>query len=218
MTILNFSKDNSTRAILVNSLKLGLVLGALIGFIACECPGNNPTASVAVTNIQIIGDDPRSALTNSRGLLTARVLPENHTEGDVVWTSSSNEIISVTPIGDDTATFTAGEIVSSATITAMVGGERDTLTISVVTQAVAATDIEIQGENPLSILVDESGTLTALVTPANHTDGSTIWSSSEEAIVTIDSDSGEYRGLAEGRATITATVGLTTSPTPSLSM
>ena len=125
----------------------------------------------------------------------------------MVWTSSSNEIISVTPIGDDTATFTAGEIVSSATITAMVGGERDTLTISVVTQAVAATDIEIQSGNPLSILVDESGTLTALVTPANHTDGSTIWSSSEEAIVTIDSASGEYRGLAEGRATITATVG-----------
>ena len=274
-------------------LNTGLGVVALMGLVACACP-IEIIPTVAVTNIQIDGNNPLSTLTNSRGPLTATVTPNNHTEGDVEWTSDNTDVVTVSNTGPTNATYTAKSITGQATITARVGGEMDTLTITVtisnipatsieinngsntiettnggrgpltavvmpsnhndgnlqwssdnpdvvtvsktgtntatftaratgsanVTARVgsvmdlitiqvnlSATNIEIQGEGPLCITPDKTGTLNARATPEGHTDGDIIWSSSDEGIVTIGSNSGEYRGVAEGSAIITAEVG-----------
>ena len=116
-------------------LNTGLGVVALLGLMAC--PPTEPTdrgsEGIPATNI-LINNGAELVVTNNGGsdTLTAAVLPTNHTEGDVVWTSSSDEIVSVSKDNATTATFTA-EAVGSATITARVGANNvmDTITIMV---------------------------------------------------------------------------------------
>ena len=158
---------------------------------------------VPATNITI--DQGESLVTNrgSTATLSATVLPTNHTQVEVKWVSSSDEIVSVISTGSNIATFTA-EAAGSATITARVGDETDSITIDVV---IPATNITIDQGESLITNRGSTGTLSAMVLPTDHTDGAIVWSSSDSGIVTIDSNSGYYQGVAEGSTTITARVG-----------
>ena len=80
-------------------------------------------------------------------LLSATVLPANHTDGDVLWSSSSNEIVSVTSTDATTATYT-GVAIGTAIITATVGGVSTNIVIEVVTSNnVLANNITIEQGN-----------------------------------------------------------------------
>ena len=93
-------------------------------------------------------------------------------------------------------------------------------------RSVAATGITIDGNDAFSLLTNRTRTLTATVTPTNHTDGEVQWNSSNESIVTVvksNATQATCRGIAEGTTTITAsivafqaevTVSVTTEETP----
>ncbi len=72
----------------------------------------------------------------------------------------------------------------------------------------ASTDVVVTGvtlnKNTVTLVVNASETLTALVSPANATNKAVTWSSSNETIATV-SDTGEVRGVGKGTATITVT-------------
>ena len=199
------------------SRSLGLIgTVCLVAFIfSCECETDSPTASVAATSIVIDqGEGPLPIVKNNSNTLSATVLPANHTEGDVEWSSSSDEIASVTKDDATTATYT-GLALGSTIITATVGRESARIIIRVTsnssTASVAATSIVInQGEGPLSIVKNNSDTLSATVLPANHTEGDVEWTSSSDEIASVtkdDATTATYTGVALGTATITATVG-----------
>ena len=61
-------------------------------------------------------------------------------------------------------------------------------------------------ESTLSLVAGEYGTLTATITPGNATDTTITWTSSNEAIATVD-PTGKVTAVAAGIATITAKAG-----------
>ena len=84
------------------------------------------------------------------------------------------------------------------------------------TAEVAATAIEINGNNPLVIDLSNAegsnttGTLFAIVTPNDHTDGEVDWVSSNTNVITLTKNSAisaTYRTVSEGTTTVTASVG-----------
>lgn len=69
-------------------------------------------------------------------------------------------------------------------------------------EPVPVTNIAINGEKEIAI--DTSTQLTIDYTPVNTTEKGVTWTSSDETIATVD-ENGVVKGIAEGKATITAT-------------
>ena len=149
-----------------------LIILSLLGLASCECPGDGPTkpkskSSLAATNIIIEGGvESLSVVTNSRDTLTAEVFPSNHTDGEVEWSSDNTNAVTVSKAGPNTASFLA-VAVGSATITAWVGDETDTIIINVSEEPILITNIVIEG-GPFTITNNTpatNGILTATLSP-----------------------------------------------------
>ena len=192
----------------LSSYKYLLLLLFFTVLVSCAWPTDDPMKpeDIPATNIAINeGPGPLTVVTNDRGTLTATVLPADHTEGEVVWSSSSDDIVSISQDGPTNATFLA-VAVGRATITARVGNVSNTIDITVSISNVPATNVDILAENPLTVTNGQTGTLMAEVTPEGYTDGPITWASDNPQAVTIDSR-GVYQAVAVGSATITARVG-----------
>ena len=198
---------------------VGLLL-ALLAVVGCPITEPGADNTVAATNIVIEGNNPLSNFTTTpdgsatTGTLTAVVLPNNHTEGDVVWASDNENVLTVASAGANTATYTA-KGAGSATVTASVGSVSNTLNV-VLRDRIPATSVMITGKNPLVIATTNedgsatTGTLTALVSPDNHDDGQVAWSSDDASVLTVASvgaNTATYTTVGEGTATVTAMVG-----------
>ncbi len=72
---------------------------------------------------------------------------------------------------------------------------------------IAVTAVMINEAEPFTMMVGETHTFLATVSPTNATDKSITWSSSAPSILFINDQSGVAEALAEGTATITATAG-----------
>lgn len=80
--------------------------------------------------------------------------------------------------------------------------EQPTPTPTPENQNVAVTDISLN-KNSLELIIGNSDTLTANITPSNATNKSVTWSSSNSSIISVD-NSGKVTAKAIGSATITA--------------
>ena len=129
--------------------------------------------------------------------LSATVLPADATNKTVTWTTSNSSIANVDQSGKVTA-IGGG----SATITAKADNQTATCTVAV---TVPVTSISLDRE---SLTLEEEGTtvLVATIEPADATDKSITWSSSNTAIVTVD-NAGKVTAVKEGSAVITAKAG-----------
>ena len=130
--------------------------------------------------------------------LTATVLPANTADKTVMWSSSNQTIAKVDQTGK-VSLLKAGEV----TITAVCGSKEATHVITV--NVVLAESVVVEGE--ATGLAGEEIQLTATILPENTTDKTVRWSSSNEALATVDA-SGKVTLLAAGTVTITAKVGL----------
>ena len=74
----------------------------------------------------------------------------------------------------------------------------------VAVDGIAAEEVTLNSTE-ISIKVDETFTLTATVAPADTTDPTVTWTSSDESIATVED--GIVKGIAAGTAKITATCG-----------
>src|SRR5690606_37894725 len=121
----------------------------------------------------------------------------------IAWKSLSPDVVSV----DDSGLTTARKN-GEALIVALTAGSADTATV-VVEQRPAAVTI---APNPVTVTLGSTAQLTATVIDANgHAiEGESVsWSSSNTAVATVNS-SGRDRGVATGKATITARAGNST--------
>lgn len=127
--------------------------------------------------------------------LTAEVYPAEAWNRTVVWTSSNPSAASVSPNGTVTAHDTGDTIISAVTED---GGFRAECHVSVgiLTEGLVLDRHEVLAD------VGERFALHASVTPENATNQTVLWSSSDDAIATVDG--GTVRCLEPGRAIITA--------------
>ena len=194
-------------------LRIAAALAALLAmtnFIGCknddDDDGDETVATVAVEKVEITSTETDVEVGKTI-TLTAEVLPADATNKTVTWTSSDNTVATVK---DGVVTgVKAGE----ATITASAGGKNATVKVTVKaaatsggeTTTIAVTEVKITS-TVTEVTAGETITLTAEVSPADATDKTVTWSSSDTAIATVDS-TGKVTGVAAGTATITAKAG-----------
>ena len=152
---------------------------------------------VAVTDVTL-NPTSVSLIVGTTATLAATIQPSDATDKTVTWSSSN---YSVATVENGTVTAVA---VGTATITAKAGGKSATCEVTVVLQEIPVTGISLEPTS-LSIEAGTTATLTATVTPANATNSTVSWSSSNASVATVEN--GTVTAVAEGEATITATAG-----------
>ncbi|MCL2329467.1 MAG: Ig-like domain-containing protein [Bacteroidetes bacterium] len=127
------------------------------------------------------------------------ILPENATNKTVTWTSSDKTKATVDSNGKITA---IAEGVT--TITAKAGNKTATCVLTIFApNLIPVTDVSLDAPT-LSLLIGESHTLTATITPDNATDKIITWTSSSSAATV---SGGKVTAVSAGTATITVRVG-----------
>ncbi len=164
-----------------------LTMVAAIGLVACS-----EDKPVHVTDVELSA----TTLTLTIGetsQLTATIVPEDAVETEVTWSTSDGSIATV-----------AGGLVTavapgSATITATVGAVSSTCTVTVNPINVSAVTLDI---TETSLVIGGTVQLTATVDPANATNKTIVWNTTDEAVATVVD--GLVTAVAVGEATITA--------------
>ena len=167
--------------------------------------GTNLTASCVVSVTPKLAESislNRDELTLERGAsecLTATVLPSDADNRSVTWASSDEDVATVDAGGIVTA-ISAG----TATVTATTNdGTNLTASCVVTVTPKLAESISLDREE-LILERGASECLTATVYPATADDRSVTWTSSDERVVTVDSE-GVVTAVSAGTATVTAT-------------
>lgn len=167
-------------------------------FTVSDNAGNIATGSAVVTAVSI---SPQSHTMNvgTTFALETTISPSDASSPSIAWTSSDNAVATVDANGVVTA-----RAAGIATITATPNnGITGICSITVVEPEIPVTEVSI---SPQYHTMD-AGTafsLEATVTPNNATNKSIVWTSSDNAIATVDAN-GVVTAAAAGSATITAT-------------
>lgn len=130
--------------------------------------------------------------------VTCSVLPIEATYPDVVWSSSNEAAASVDGQGLITAKAPGK---ATITVTTKDGNKTSSLDINVI---VPANSITLD-KSSFTLYINDTSTLKAAVSPANATDKTLIWKSSNEAVAKVDSN-GKVTAIANGTADITVSV------------
>ena len=131
-------------------------------------------------------------------VLSATVLPADATDPSVSWSSSDTSV----------ATVESGKVKTlkpgKTTITAKAGEKEATCEVTVEKRFIPVSSIALS-QSALTLVEGEEAELKATVLPANATDPSVTWSSSDASVATVDG--GKVKTLKPGKATITAKAG-----------
>ena len=157
-----------------------------------ECTVTVFKGFVAVSEVKL-GKTEVTLYVGEEETLTASVLPDNATDKTITWTSSDKSIASVE--SSKVKAVKKGE----ATIMAKAGDKTAEAKIVVLASVSGIT----LNKNRLDMIIGETETLTATITPADADPKEPItWTTSDETIATVDD--GKVTAVKEGEATITA--------------
>ena len=161
---------------------------------SCDEPVPAPEV-IAVTEVSL--SETSVALTiGSHITLTATVFPDNATDKNIIWSSSNNNVATVSD-GKITAVS-----VGKATVTAYAGNVQAECIVTV--SPIEVTSISLD-KSAVTLVSGNSVALTATVQPGNATDRTVTWSSSDSGVATVSD--GNVTALSVGKATITAQAG-----------
>ena len=197
------SSDDNIAKVDTNGLVIAIAVGEAI-ITATTTDGSNLSATCKVTVVptlaEIITLDKTeiSFEATETATLVATVLPELTTNKSVTWKSSNEAIATVDANGKVTA-VAVGEATITATTT---DGSNLSATCKVTVIPTLATSIELD-KTEISLEATETATLVATVLPELTTNKSVTWTSSNEAVATVDAN-GVVTAIAVGEATITA--------------
>ena len=160
-------------------------------------------APVPVGSVTISGGQD-SLLRGESMQLSAAVLPENASDKTVTWSISPATAGTVSE--DGLVELNEAGSATTATVTAICGEKFGTFTFNI-TDPVSVTSVTVSQKNSLKeVAVDGKLRLIATVEPANATDQTVTWTSSDKSIAKVNKN-GAVTGVAEGTVTITATCG-----------
>ena len=152
---------------------------------------------VAVSGITL-SQTTASLIEDESVTLTATVTPADATDKTVIWSTSDTNVATV-----DNGVVTA-KSAGTATITAKAGDKTATCVVTVAKKVIAVSGITLS-QTTAALTEGETVTLTATVTPADATDKTVTWSTSDAAVATVEN--GVVTAVSEGTATITAKAG-----------
>ena len=156
--------------------------------------GSQPQ-SISITKVTL-NESALSMIKGDTATLKATVAPAGTTQSKTVtWSSSDTSVATV----DSDGAVTAVEGGSAKITAKSVNGKTADCAVTV---TVPATGIEINA-TPFEIDRGDSRTLTATVLPADATDKSVSWATSDSSVVSVD-ENGKITAEAPGAATITA--------------
>ena len=183
-------------------LRTSLILSGLLLFSPLSGCGINNTQVVDPSVVSSVSlDKTNVTLTvGSHTTLYATVLPQTATNQNVYWSSSNNEIATVSSRGLVTAISTGSAVI---TVTTLDGEKTARCTVNVVSGTIAVTGVNLNYDT-LNIYKDKNATLVATVEPYNATNSNVTWSSDNDTIVSV-SDTGTVTGLAVGTAHVKVT-------------
>ena len=199
---LTWSSSNTS----VASVNGGIVTAVKEGTatITASCEGKSATCAVTVQKKPIPVTSvtmDKTSLTLIEGessTLTATVNPSDATDQTVSWSSSNTAV----------ATVAGGKVTAvkegAATITASCGGKSATCAVTVEKKVIPVTSVTLN-KSAVTLKQNETVQLTATVSPADATDKTLKWSSSDTGIATVTD--GLVKAVKEGAATITVLVG-----------
>lgn len=153
---------------------------------------------VPVTDVTV-SPSTLTLLIGESSQLTAKISPADASEQTVSWGSSHEDVVSVDSDGKVTA-LTLG----TATVTATVGNKQGTCIVKVESNVIPVNKITLD-KSTLELVEGNSYTLIATVEPADATDKTVTWTSSDEAVATVTD--GVVVAVKEGSALITAQAG-----------
>ena len=159
-------------------------------------------SSVKVSSVSI-KNAPSSVNVNQSITLQAEVLPANATDKSVTWSSDNTNVLTVSSTGVVNGISAGTARVTVTTVGLDASGKACTATATIEVKTVPTTGIEITPEQK-TIEVDDEFRPTVNVKPAEATDKSVTWRSSDIKIATV-SENGTITGVSPGKATITAT-------------
>ncbi|WP_405246591.1 beta strand repeat-containing protein [Cellulophaga sp. Asnod2-G02] len=200
------SSDDAIASVSAAGVVTGNATGSATITVTTEDGGFTATSTItvqaatfAVTGITV--DPTAITITNgSTTTLTETFTPANATNQNVTWSSSDDAIASVSATG-----VVTGNATGSATITVTTedGGFTATSTITVQAATFVVTGITVD-PTVITIANGSATTLTETITPANATNQNVTWTSSDDAIASVNA-AGVVTGNATGSATITVT-------------
>lgn len=132
----------------------------------------------------------------------AKITPDDADDKTVTWSSSNKDVLTIDEEGNAKA-IAEGEAV--IVVTTNDGAKTDDVTITVEVPHVAVSSVEfvdLPVKNKMK--VGDSFTFTSKVLPENATDKSVVWKSTDDRIISIDSN-GKATAIAPGSASISVT-------------
>jgi hypothetical protein len=183
--------------------KLAIGMAVLIILTAACSSPTGTTSKISVTSVTVTPASETELGVGAKITLSATVSPADATDKTVTWSSSDTAVATV----NATTGEVTGKAAGTTTITATADGVSGTASITVVAAAAAPTGVTVS-PSTLVLVVGNSSTLSASVMPANVSDRSVDWTSSDTDVAIVDS-AGKVTAIGAGTATITATSKLT---------
>ena len=174
--------------------------------VACGGGGDDAPTTVPVSGIKL----DKSALSleiGEKATVTATIAPADATNKSITW-STANQTIATVNNG-----VVEGVATGETTITAKTndGGYSATIPVKVLPKTVKVTEIKLVGV-PAETEKGRSTTFSAVITPADATDMSVTFTSSNPEVATVEFTKAEsnyslalLKAVGNGKATITAT-------------
>lgn len=183
----------------MKKLNYYLLIGLTLVALGCKKHGpDSPGAkTVAVVSVSV---DPGtlSMVAGKTGTLTATVLPAEATDKSVAWSTSDAAVATVSSAGVVTA-VAAGS--ATITVTTTDGGKKASCSVTVTPAHIDVSSVAIEPAE-LKVELTKTATLTATVLPADASDPSVSWSSSDPSVATVSAE-GVVTGVALGATTVT---------------
>jgi len=163
----------------------------------CEVTVNKEPSIIHVSSVSL-NETTLNMQTGDRYTLLATVLPSDADDKSVSWSSSDENVVTVSNKGRITA-IGAGQAI--ITVTTTDGGLTASCTVNITQKIVPATGVRLN-YNELELSVGGSESLIATVLPNNANNKEVIWSSTNEDVVTVD-ENGLVSAVSAGDAIIT---------------
>ena len=185
--------------------------------------GNITAVSIGTAEVAMSSKDGKISTTNT---IEVVVSPTSISMADSITLSMNNDLATVMPtVKPDDATHVQIEMASSDENVVTVDSEKFEIHAvgageAIVTASVAGTDLKAEckievlpavetvelSNSSLNLAPEKTSTLTYTFAPENADVGEIVWSSSDEAVATVDAE-GNVTAVADGKATITVSVG-----------
>lgn len=183
------SSDGTVTAVSVGTARISATCGTVSA--TCKLKVNPVTATTIFINVPDM-----EVYVGDKVMLSAKITPDNTTDKSVIWTCMTPDIATINSQSGELTAIAPGV----AKIMAACGTVTDMATITV--KPILATSVTISTED-MTLVVGETGTLTATVRPEGTTDKTVTWGSDNDAIATVAAD-GTVTAVSVGVANITA--------------